>query len=155
MKIEKKIELEVKLPGQLNPQLAFLVDHAERACKQAYAPYSNFKVGAAVQLEDGIVVRGNNQENAAYPSGLCAERVALFAAKAQHPDKQVTAIAIVVEPSEGYDQEFTPSCGACLQVMSDIEMRQEKPIQILIRSVDYQVYIAKDVKQFLPFNFKL
>ncbi len=155
MKIEKKIELEVKLPGQLNPQRAFLVDHAERACKQAYAPYSNFKVGAAVQMEDGIVVRGNNQENAAYPSGMCAERVALYAAKAQHPDKQVTAIAIVVEPSEGYDQEFTPSCGACLQVMSDVELRQEKPIQVLIRSTDHQIYIAKDVKQLLPFNFKL
>lgn len=132
-----------------------LLSHAQKATTAAYAPYSKFHVGAAIQLENGQVVVGNNQENAAYPSGLCAERVALFAAKSNHPNIDIQEIAIAVQTNASLKQQFTPPCGACLQVMWDIQCRQKTPIKIVVQGVENQNYIAQNVEQLLPFGFEL
>ncbi len=98
-----------------------LLEKAEEAVHKAYAPYSEFKVGAALRLANGAVIQGNNQENAAYPSGLCAERVALFYASAQFPSIAVEAIAITVNSPNGLLETPIPPCGACRQVMAETE----------------------------------
>jgi len=131
-----------------------IIKHAEQARDRAYAPYSRFKVGAALLLDDGSVVEGNNQENAAYPSGLCAERVALFNWGANYPATSVLsmAISVVAEGELQPDKDMVPPCGACLQVMSEVEKRQKKQINIFI-STGQGVYQAQGVSQFLPFQF--
>lgn len=129
-----------------------LINGAKLATKDAYAPYSGFHVGAAVLLSDGTIITGNNQENAAYPSGLCAERVALFAANAQKPNTSVAAIAIAAF----HDGEFTDlpccPCGSCRQVMTEVENRYDRPMKIIMygKSKIYEVESAKDL---LPLSF--
>ncbi|WP_029903837.1 cytidine deaminase [Prevotella sp. 10(H)] len=129
-----------------------LINEAKLATKGAYAPYSGFHVGAAALLSDGKIVRGNNQENAAYPSGLCAERVTLFAANAEQPDNPVTAIAIAAF----HDGEFTEvpccPCGSCRQVMTEVENRFDKPLRVIMygKNKIYEVGSAKDL---LPLSF--
>ncbi|TND02598.1 MAG: cdd [Bacteroidetes bacterium] len=104
-----------------------LLAEARKAAEKAYAPYSEFHVGAALLLENGTVVTGNNQENAAYPSGLCAERVAVFAAGAQFPDIPAQAIAISCKtPHFSIDTPLSP-CGACRQVLAEYESRHKQP----------------------------
>lgn len=101
------------------------------AAGRAYAPYSRFRVGAAVLLADGRIVAGSNQENAAYPSGLCAERVALFYAGAQYPGVPVRMLAIVAEDEAGVRPHISP-CGACRQVLLETEQRQGEPLRVLL-----------------------
>lgn len=136
-------------------------EHQQKAIKKsrlalqtAYSPYSNFKVGAAVLFEDGTISIGNNQENPAYPSGLCAERVALFHAMAINADKKITMIAISTLNHKNEVHPFGPPCGACLQVMADVETRQGGPIDIVLCGVSSYL-VAKGVEQFLPFKFEL
>lgn len=121
---------------------------AKQASETAHAPYSKFHVGAALMLDDKSVITGSNQENAAYPSGLCAERVALFFAGAQAPQSKVLMILIYVP---GTGRPAAP-CGSCLQVMAETEDRQNSAFEILIAN-DKSVILLKDVQSLLPFRF--
>jgi cytidine deaminase len=131
-----------------------LMREAERAAEAAYAPYSKFHVGAAVLLNNGVVVRGNNQENAAYPSGLCAERVAVFAAGAHYPNTGIKAIAITAysELKENHHQAVSP-CGDCRQVMAEYEHRYGHSIRLIMEAEDGKYLVSPSVKQLLPYMF--
>jgi cytidine deaminase len=126
-------------------------DTAIDMAKQAYAPYSGFQVGAVVVLADGRLVTGNNQENAAYPSGLCAERVALFYASACYPDTPVVAI-VIVAVKKGIVQEYISPCGACRQVLLETEQRFKQPVQVLLCGRE-DVCLIDSAASLLPFSF--
>lgn len=130
-----------------------LLRKAHEAALNAYAPYSKFRVGAAVLLSSGRVVQGSNQENMAYPSGLCAERTAFFAAGAQFPNEQIVAAAVVTDRSMP-SVDFSP-CGGCRQVMIESEVRNGKPIRFLMQPGSGEVLVSKNVSQFLPLTFRL
>ncbi len=151
----QKIEIpyEIYAIDELDEQDRDLMQAALEATRRSYAPYSHFHVGAAVRLEDGTVVTGNNQENVAYPSGLCAERTALFYANSRYPDQAVTAIAITATTSEGTPAEgiITP-CGACRQVMQETEKRYGKPMRVLLMGKEEVIVIA-NAQSLLPFAF--
>lgn len=128
-----------------------LLQAAIVAQANAHAPYSNFKVGAAVRLENGEIIVGNNQENAAYPSGLCAERVALFAAAARYPKQSIVALAITAESSN--NNEPASPCGACRQVMAEYEHLYCKPMRIILGNAHSHIHIFSKVEHLLPFSF--
>lgn len=155
MKI-KKIELEFQEfekgenPGESASEM---IKNAKEATKTAYAPYSLFKVGASVRLSNGKIIRGSNQENVAYPSGLCAERVALYAASSQYPDEEVESIAVTVDHQfETKDEVFSP-CGACRQVMAEIEAKSGNELEIIVHAPNGMTRIFKGINQLLPFSF--
>jgi len=129
---------------------ANLVIQAEKNLKNSYSPYSQFKVSSAIKLDNGTVILGTNQENAAYPSGICAERVAIFSAKSTFPNNNVEEIVIVTEASN--PTPFSP-CGSCRQVLMEYEMTQKKPIKVILKSGNSKVWIFKSVKDLLPFAF--
>jgi len=139
--------------NELSPEERNLLFDAMNAAKSAYAPYSDFKVGAAVLLENSTVVKGNNQENAAYPSGLCAERVALFSAGAQHPGIKIKAIAVAA--FKGNETETRPAspCGACRQVMAEYEHLYKQDIRFIMIDSGNRIIVAENVKSLLPFLF--
>lgn len=137
-----------------SPDELRLVNEAIEARKDAYAPYSNFKVGAAALLQSGQILKGSNQENAAYPSGLCAERVLLNFLKANHPDDPIQSLAIVTDKSHIETDHLPVPCGACLQTMLETEQRQEDEIRIILIGHN-KYYLAKGIRQFLPFQFQL
>ncbi len=130
-----------------------LMRQAIEARKNAYAPYSNFEVGAAVLLENGEVVIGNNQENASYPSGLCAERVAVFQAGAKYPGISIKAIAISAT-SKNYtvDKPAAP-CGNCRQAISEYEVRQRSPIKLFLMGEAGEVIVCNSLADILPLAF--
>lgn len=128
-----------------------LMEAAMKATETAYVPYSQFHVGAAVRLADGTIVRGSNQENLAYPSGLCAERTALFSASAQYPDQSVETIAVVGH-FQGQFTEASP-CGACRQVLAEYELRYHNQITILCYLNGGRIRKLEGVKSILPFIF--
>ena len=131
-----------------------LIKKSQAAQENAYAPYSNFNVGAAILLEDGTVFTGNNQENSAYPSGLCAERVAIFACAAQNPDLKIKVVAISAD-SEKFDiNTVLAPCGSCRQSMYEYESRQKEPIKVLLKGADNQVIEFSSVADLLPLGFK-
>lgn len=152
-KIKLETYLEEKTVAELDKDEALLVQIAIEAARRAYAPYSKFHVGAAVLLENGAVVTGSNQENAAYPSGLCAERVALFHAGHQYPDIPVVALAIAAMTKEGRADHISP-CGACRQVMLETEQRGGVPVRILLCGKE-TVTIIPSAKDLLPLSFQL
>lgn len=129
-----------------------LVEKAMEATHNAYAEYSHFYVGAAAQLADGTIVTGANQENAAFPSGLCAERTTLFAAQANYPSQPVAALAVAARNDNGFLAEPVSPCGACRQVMTGIEDRYNKPMRILLYGTN-GVYELASAKDLLPFSF--
>ena len=129
-----------------------LIEAAKQATKNAYARYSNFKVGAALLLENGEVITGNNQENAAYPSGTCAERTAVFFANANYPDQTIIAIAVAAYHNGGFTQDVVTPCGSCRQVLLEAENRYNTPVKILMYS-DNKVYVANSIKSLLPLSF--
>ncbi|MCK4662785.1 MAG: cytidine deaminase [Bacteroidales bacterium] len=129
-----------------------LIKKAREAAKKSYAPYSNFNVGACVLLENGEYFQGNNQENAAYPSGLCAERVALFYVNSKFPDIPVKAIAISVYSNSAYLDIPVPPCGSCRQVILETEMRFNSPIKIILAG-EKKIQIINSIKDLLPLNF--
>ncbi len=145
--------LELDSPSDLPAQDLELLHAARNAAIDAYAPYSGFRVGAAVLLDDGTVVKGNNQENAAFPSGLCAERVALFAAAAQFPAAKVIAIAITAISREGEIDEPIPPCGACRQVMQETETRTGQSVRVIMAGNAGKVIILDSAADLLPFVF--
>lgn len=126
---------------------------AIEARKSAYAPYSKFRVGAALAMEDGSVIIGTNQENAAYPSGLCAERVALYAAASSHPGKKISAIAISAASDKGDTHVPIPPCGSCRQSIVEYEQRDGAPISILFMGEDGPVMTSESIKNLLPLSF--
>jgi cytidine deaminase len=130
-----------------------LIHAALDASHRAYAPYSHFYVGAAVLLDDGTIVLGNNQENAAYPSGLCAERTALFAAGANYPGKRVMKLAIVGRSNDfSVDSPVYP-CGACRQVMSEFEQIGKQPMEIFMMGAKGAVHVVNGLINILPLAF--
>lgn len=139
--------------NDLSEEESSLLQKAKGVLKNAYAPYSNFFVGAAILLENGEIVVGNNQENAAYPSGLCAERVAIFHASAIHPNVAVKTIAISCKtPAKVLEDPVTP-CGACRQVIAEYETKFNTPIRIIMQGEKGNVYAAKGIDQLLPLMF--
>jgi cytidine deaminase len=130
-----------------------LINRAKEQVKKAYAPYSGFHVGAAIELENGKIFTGSNQENSAYPSGLCAERVAMFYANAQFPNVAAKSIAIAAFTNGNFLTEPITPCGSCRQVLLETEMRYEKDITILLYGTE-QTYLIENVKQLLPLCFE-
>ena len=137
---------------EMDPQDQEVVKAAIEAQKGSYAPYSNFNVGAAVRLEDGTIVKGANQENAAYPSGLCAERTAMFAAGATYPGVPMTTLAIV--GGFGFTLSETPCtpCGGCRQVMAEYQTTGKRPLSVIMFGTE-KTWKFEKVDDILPFIF--
>ncbi len=129
-----------------------LVEKAKEATNTAYAKYSRFYVGAALLLNNGVIVQGSNQENAAFPSSLCAERTAIFAAQSQYPKKCVKIIAIAARTDDKFLFNPITPCGACRQVILEVEDRYKMPIKVLLYG-EKGVYCIDSVKDLLPFSF--
>ena len=129
-----------------------LVLEAIKAQEGSYCPYSHFRVGAALRLEDGTIVRGSNQENNAYPAGLCAERTAMFAAGANYPDKAFDTIAIVGSDENGICPTPATPCGECRQVMAEYQAKGGRPLKIILVGRDKIQKFSK-VDDILPFIF--
>jgi cytidine deaminase len=143
---------EYKSQKEMTGQENELIKEAKQAAQNAYAPYSGFKVGAAVLLENGKIITGNNQENAAYPSGLCAERVALFYANANYPDIAVKVVAICAYNKNGLLKNPVAPCGSCRQVMLETEIRFNTKIKTILVG-EKNINVIDGITQLLPFNF--
>jgi cytidine deaminase len=139
---------------ELTEKQALLVRQAIEAARKAYAPYSSYHVGAALLLEDGEIVTGNNQENAAYPSGMCAERVAIFYAGARFPGLAVTSIAIVALTGGTIQEEPVTPCGACRQVLWENELRGNTPLEVILYGSG-KIYVISSARDLLPLPFVL
>ena len=139
--------------SELSPADQALMNAAIDARSRAYAPYSHFHVGAAVLLDDGTIVLGNNQENVAYPSGLCAERTALFAAGANFPGKAILRIAISASSNDFEVDSPVYPCGACRQVMSEYEQLSKHPMDILMMGKTGKVHVVSGLINILPVAF--
>ncbi|AOW08300.1 cytidine deaminase [Flavobacterium gilvum] len=122
--------------------------------KNAYAPYSKFNVGAAILLDNGKIVVGSNQENAAYPSGLCAERVAIFQAGSIYPEARILKITISGTSERNQTTTPVPPCGACRQSIAEYEIRQESPIEIYYTGETGEIHHSASLKNLLPFMFE-
>ena len=138
---------------ELNAFDSDLCREAAKAMATSHSPYSEFRVGAAVRLESGRIVYGSNQENVAYPSGLCAERVALFTIGATYPDDNIRSMAITAHTDNFKIMQPVTSCGACLQVMAEYEKKQSQPMTILFYCQDGPIIKINGVKTLLPFAF--
>lgn len=137
---------------EMDAQDRSLCLEAIEAMKGAYAPYSHFSVGAAVRLSDGSVIRGANQENAAYPSGICAERTAMFAASANYPDLDMLSIAVVASQEGAICAQPASPCGACRQVMAQYQRKSGKPLSVILIGAECIWKFAR-VDDVLPFIF--
>lgn len=147
------ISLRLYQEEELNTDDLELLEAARQATYRSYAPYSHFSVGAAARLANGTIVTGSNQENAAYPSGLCAERTALFYANAQYPDQAIDTLAIAARNERGdFLSAPIPPCGACRQVMLETEQRFQRPMRILLFGTK-GIYEVKDAGSLLPLSF--
>ena len=130
-----------------------LIARAYKAAENAYAPYSNFHVGASLLLEDNTVILGNNQENIAYPSGLCAERVALFYAGANHSGKEIRTLVVVAKGTLVKPDDCISPCGSCRQVMAQSEYRQKRPIRLILVAQTGKTFIFDNASDLLVFPF--
>ena len=139
---------------ELNSQDQILCIEAKKAMSNSHSPYSGFRVGVAVQLESGQIVYGSNQENVAYPSGLCAERVALFMIGTTYPDDKILSMAITAQTDHFLIKEPVTSCGACLQVMAEYEKKQSHPINVLFYCLNGTIIRTTGIKTLLPFAFE-
>jgi cytidine deaminase len=153
--MKKNIQIELEVYNnieELDPKEQELVLKAKAIAKQAYAPYSKFNVGAALLLKNGEIVSGNNQENAAYPSGICAERTAIFYANAQYPDQAIQTLAVAVFNNNAYAELPVTPCGACRQVMLEAENRFQTPMRVIMTG-EKMIYVANTVRDLLPLSF--
>lgn len=152
----KTVQFEIEILQSIEdllPDEKLLLSHAVDACEGAYAPYSKFKVGAAILLENEKIIVGNNQENAAYPSGLCAERVAVYAASSQFPDTTIKKMAITASaPNYLMSFPITP-CGACRQSILEYELKQNQEIILILRGETGEIYRICGIKKLLPLYF--
>lgn len=130
-----------------------LLELAEESINTAYAPYSHYRVGAALRLSNGEIVTGNNQENAAYPSGLCAERVAIFYAKSKFPGETINTIAISARSDDFTIQEAVSPCGACRQVMAEYQIQQSNSIRVIMKGETGPVLVVNAINDLLPLLF--
>ncbi len=153
-KVDHIVSLEVYSSAkELNEADLELLNKAKEISKSAYAPYSQFYVGAALRLKSGKIITGSNQENVAYPSGLCAERVAIFYANAQFPTDEVEAIAINAH-AEKFDVSHPISpCGSCRQAIAEYEIKQKKEIRIIMGANTGEIHVCSGIKSLLPFMF--
>ncbi|WP_158962613.1 cytidine deaminase [Myroides fluvii] len=154
----KKVEvvttfIEYESIRELAQQDQELMEQAIAVRKNAYAPYSQFRVGAALLLEDGTFVLGSNQENAAFPSGLCAERTAIFQAGALHPNKRILKIAISASSDLKVTNHPIPPCGACRQSILEYEVKQAQPIEMFFMGAEGMVCYSPSLLNLLPFHF--
>ena len=145
---------EVDSISELPPNDQELMQEAMHATEGAYAPYSGFRVGAAVRMDNGMIVRGSNQENIAYPSGLCAERTAMYAASAQHPGREIKELAIIGKNEKGEWTTASP-CGACRQVMAEYEQRSGEKMRILTYMEGGKIQLFDGIESLLPFIFTI
>ncbi len=137
----------------LDTEFKHLIHKAKDALQKAYAPYSKFHVGAAILLEDGSVITGANQENAAYPACMCAERVALYAVAALHPGAVITKMAVVARKKTGKELIPATPCGPCRQVMLEFENRQQQPMAVVMQAAEHQWVVAPSAESLLPYCF--
>ena len=154
----KKIQIETKLSvfesfEELSQSEKDFMNQAIEIRKKAYAPYSKFQVGAAIVLDNGVVLQGSNQENAAYPSGLCAERVVIFYAGANYPDNKIVKLFISATPSDRDSENPIPPCGSCRQSIAEYEIKQDLPIEIYFMGAKGAIYKSDSLKNLLPFMF--
>lgn len=147
-----QIDIKIYQYEELSELDCKLIDSACEATKRSYAPYSFFSVGAAALLTGGIIVTGTNQENAAYPSGLCAERTTLFYANSQYPELAVETLAIAARNKKDFLDSPIPPCGACRQVMLETEKRFNKPMRVLLYGKK-GIYEIKSIGSLLPLSF--
>jgi cytidine deaminase len=139
--------------NELPQDVQGLMNQAVEIRKKAYAPYSKFRVGVAILLDNGKIVLGSNQENAAYPSGLCAERVAIFYAGANYPDAKMLKIAITATSDLNSNTTPIPPCGSCRQSIAEYELRQELPIELFFMGETGSIYQSDSLKNLLPLTF--
>ena len=139
--------------SELPSDIQALMNKAVEARKRAYAPYSKFKVGAALLLENNQIILGNNQENAAYPSGMCAERVAIWKAGSEYPGIRVKQLVITASSSNSKVDRPVGPCGACRQTLSEYEINQKKPIEIYFMGEVGKVVKSESLLSLLPFSF--
>lgn len=154
----KEIQIETKLSvfeffEELSQSEKEYMNQAIEIRKKAYAPYSKFQVGAAIVLDNGLVLQGSNQENAAYPSGLCAERVVIFYAGANYPNNKIVKMFITATPSDRDSENPIPPCGSCRQSIAEYEIKQDLPIEIYFMGAKGAVYKSDSLKNLLPFMF--
>lgn len=154
----KKIQLSTSITvfetvNELPKDVQVLMNEAVRIRKTAYAPYSNFHVGTAFLLENGETVTGNNQENAAYPSGMCAERVAIWKASSQFPNIKILKIAITASSENNQVTEPVAPCGACRQTLSEYEIKQKSDIEIYFMGETGQIIKTDSLHDLLPLAF--
>ncbi|SHL52541.1 cytidine deaminase [Flavobacterium saccharophilum] len=138
---------------ELSTEIQDLMNQAVEIRKKAYAPYSQFRVGAALLLDNGKIILGSNQENAAYPSGLCAERVAIFHAGSVYPEAKILKMAITAASDNNQTKAPIPPCGSCRQSIAEYEIKQETPIEIYFMGEIGEVYKSASLKNLLPFMF--
>ena len=150
--IESKLHVYESL-DELPADVALLMQKAFKARDNAYAPYSKFHVGAALLLDNDEIITGNNQENASYPSGLCAERTAIYYAGSQYPNAKVLKMAISAGSKNKLTTEPIPPCGACRQAIAEYEVNQKSPMNIYFMGETGKVVKAESIKQLLPFVF--
>jgi cytidine deaminase len=151
--LDVKIFIQIFTWDELSVPDQQLMQAARRACDTAYAPYSNFQVGAALLLQDESIVKGSNQENAAYPSGLCAERTAFFTAAVSAADQNILAVAVTARPAGSNTFVPVSPCGGCRQVMLEYEVKQKYPIRLVIQGEQDKFYVVKAIEDLLPLKF--
>jgi cytidine deaminase len=152
----KKINITTKIQicdyNELDSEEKKLIDRAKESCFRAYAPYSQFHVGAAVLLANGEIITGSNQENVAFPSGLCAERTALFYANSQYPEQAVKSLAVAAYTQGNFIDKPISPCGACRQVILETEMRSKSPVKIFLYGKS-EIFIIEGIGHLLPLAF--
>ncbi len=151
MEIRINIE-EAERPENLSAKEQQLIAEAKNAATDAYAPYSKFRVGAAVLLTTGELVTGNNQENAVYTEGLCAERIAMFTANSNYPESGIEMLAIAAMINDDFLEKPVSPCGSCRQALLETENRFRKPIRILMYGKNH-IQIVNSVRDLLPLSF--
>ena len=151
--VQLTIEIELCKEDELSPIDLQLIQKARAASANAYAPYSNFWVGAAILLQNGDIIQGNNQENAAYPSGICAERSAIYWIGANYPKEEIKTIAVTARQANAVDFLPVTPCGACRQAILEYEEKQENPIKMLLEGNDGYIRIIKSAGDLLPLKF--
>lgn len=151
---EIKISFQV-IPSymELNETEKKLFDAAKAVRENAYANYSNFLVGCALILDNGEIITGSNQENAAYPSGLCAERTTIYWTSANFPNAQIEKIFVIGAPRNMVSSQPIPPCGACRQSILEYEAKQNHPIEIYFATLEGEIFKAKSIRDLLPFSF--
>lgn len=154
---KRKIEIEFEeyaSVNELNANDFALMELAVKSADKAYAPYSLFQVGAAIKLGNGTIIQGNNQENASFPVGICAERVALFYASSLHPGETVESIAITAKTKLYVIKDPIPPCGLCRQAIAEFENKQGSPIKILMAGEEGHVHVVHSISSLLPLQFQ-